>query len=157
MRGKITRQVVERLCREKLGEQRQRLLHALHRQDIWQREDIEPFIDELTGQVWRASLLSQHRWIELEENYSKSELGLRSVIEVDTNGDNGGDEEQINKATQKLGTTSGKISGESGEKRESCLKLSHPLATMAISSCGENSEFRLSILFLSPGMRSFYP
>jgi len=121
MRGKITQQVVERLCREKLSEQRQRLLHALRRQDIWQREDIEPFIDEMEKQAWQAQQLKRS-WLNLEENYSKSELGLRSVIEVDTNGDNGGDEEQINKAIQKLGTTSGKISGRKQRKARELLE-----------------------------------
>jgi len=120
-----TQQEVKRLCREKLNKQRNCLLSSLRRQDIWQREDIEPFIDELTRQVWQATLLSQHHWTELEENYSKSELGLRSVIEVDTNGDKGGDEEQIIKAIEKLGATS----GISGRKRRKARELLEAIAS----------------------------
>lgn len=118
---KKTQQEVKRLCREKLNKQRDCLLSSLRKQDIWQREDIEPFIDEMKKQVWQA-LLMQRSWLNLEENYSKSELGLRSVIEVDTNGDKGGDEEQINKAIQKLGAVSGKISGRKRRKARELLE-----------------------------------
>ena len=152
MKGEITQQVVERLCREKLSEQRQRLLHALRRQDIWQREDIEPFIDELIRQASQATLLSQHSWTELEENYSKSELGLRSVVEVDACDDKGGDEEQINKAIQKLGSVSGKISGRKRRKARELLE--------AIASAGYYGYLvfrrKLGIPFEHPVLKPWY-
>ncbi len=93
------------------NEQKQRLLSSLREIGIWERVDIEPFIDEMQKQAWRAQL-KQRGWLNLEENYSKHELGLRRVLEVDTCGDKGGDECQINKAIQKASAVSGKISGK---------------------------------------------
>jgi len=103
--------IIRKKVREALSEQRERLLRSLRKLDIWQREDIEPFIDEMQKQAWQAQL-KQRSWLNLEENYSKHELGLRRVLEVDTCGDKGGDECQINRAIQKISAVSDKISGK---------------------------------------------
>jgi len=103
-----------------LNEQKQHLLCSLREIGIWERADIEPFIDEMKRQVWQAHL-KQRSWLKLEENYSKHELGLRAVMEVDTYNDKGGDEWQINKAIQKVGAVSGKVSGRKQRKARELL------------------------------------
>jgi len=103
--------IIRGRIREALNEQKERLLRSLRKLDIWERADIEPFIDEMQKQAWQAQL-KQKSWLNLEENYSKHELGLRRVLEVDTCSDKGGDEYQINKAIQKAAAVSDKISGK---------------------------------------------
>jgi len=104
-----------------LNEQKQHLLCSLREIGIWERADIEPFIDEMKRQVWQAQL-KQRSWLKLEENYSKHELGLRAVMEVDTYNDKGGDEWQINKALEKVGNISDKVSGKKSRKAKEILE-----------------------------------
>ena len=113
--------IIRRRIREALNEQRERLLRSLRNLDIWERADIEPLIDEMQRQAWQAQL-KQKSWLSLEENYSKHELGLRRVLEVDTYGDKGGDECQINKAVQKVAAVSDKISGKKPRKARKLLE-----------------------------------
>jgi len=116
-----TEDIIRGRIREALSEQRGRLLRSLRNLDIWEGADIEPFIDEMRRQAWQAQL-KQRSWLNLEENYSKHELGLRRVLEVDTYGDKGGDECQINKAIQKAAAVSDKISGKKPRKARKLLE-----------------------------------
>ena len=104
-----------------LNEQKQRLFYGLRKLGIWERADIEPFVDEMERQVWQAQL-KQRSWLSLEDNYSKHELGLRDVIEVDTYNDKGGDEWQINKALNKIGNVSDIVSGRKSRKAKEILE-----------------------------------
>jgi len=113
--------IIRGRIRKALNEQRGRLLRSLRNLDIWERADIEPFIDGMQRQAWQAQL-KQKSWLNLEENYSKHELGLRRVLEVDTCGDKGGDECQINKAIQKAAAVSDKISGKKPRKARKLLE-----------------------------------
>ena len=113
--------IIRRRIREALNEQKERLLRSLRKLDIRERADIEPFIDEMQRQAWQAQL-KQKSWLNLEENYSKHELGLRRVLEVDTCSDKGGDECQINKAIQKAAAVSDKTSGKKPRKARQMLE-----------------------------------
>jgi len=115
-----SRDLIKDRINSTLNKQKQRLFFGLKELDIWERADIEPFIDEMKRQVWQTHL-KQRSWLKLEENYSKHELGLRGVMEVDTYNDKGGDEWQINKAIQKVGAVSGKVSGRKQRKARELL------------------------------------
>ena len=106
-------------CRmlNELEKQRQRLLQGFRKLDIYEREDIEPFIDRMAEQV-RQAMLKQRNWDKLEPYYTKRELGLRKVREVDPVGDKGGDEIQINKAIQKVGKRAEKQLKGEGKPRK---------------------------------------
>ena len=104
-----------------LEEQKQRLLDGFRKLDIHEREDIEPFIDRIAEQV-RQAQLKQQNWLKLEPYYTKRELGLRKVREVDPIGDKGGDEIQINRAIQKIGKVSSKVSGRKRRKARELLE-----------------------------------
>jgi len=97
------------------------LLDGFRKLDIHEREDIEPFIDRIAEQV-RQAQLKQQNWLKLEPYYTKRELGLRKVREVDPVGDKGGDEIQINKAIQKIGRVSSKVSGKKRRKARELLE-----------------------------------
>lgn len=83
---------------------------------IYTLEDVEPLVDRIEEQVKQALLKQNYR--KIEPYYSKREIGVKKVIEVEPYEDKGGDEWQINKAISKASRRAEKYSNGEGKSRK---------------------------------------